>query len=126
MEKPASYRVSIYAWMIPRLTEVARECGYALGVHGSMHRDLDLIAAPWTDEALSAEALIEALRLAVDGTIIPSGTKGGRWDAASGTFVEAIINNPQEKPHGRLAWNIHLDGGPYLDVSVMPRKDSHA
>lgn len=123
MEKPASYRASIYAWMVPRLAEVARECGYAIGVHGSMHRDLDLIAVPWVDDAKPAEVLIDALREACDGVIVPSGTKGGRWDAEQGKFVEAIINNPDAKPHGRLAWNIHLEGGPFIDVSVMPRRE---
>lgn len=58
MSKLSAYRASIYAWMVPRLTEVARDCGYALGVHGSMHRDLDLIAVPWVDEAKSADDLI--------------------------------------------------------------------
>lgn len=121
MNKPVTNRASFYAWMIPRLTEIARENGYALGVHGSMNRDLDLIAVPWTDEATTAEALIELIRIACDGTIIPSGTKGGRYDPVNGGFVEAIINNPDHKPHGRLAWNIHLLGGAFLDISVMPR-----
>ena len=106
------------------MTEVARECGYALGVHGSMHRDLDLIAVPWVEEAKSADELIEALREACDGEIIPSGTKGGRWDAVRGEFVEATVNNPDHKPHGRLAWNIHLEFGPFIDISVMPRMES--
>jgi hypothetical protein len=118
-EKPPSYRASIYAWMVPRLTEVARECGYALGVHGSMHRDLDLIAVPWVDEAKPAEALIEALREACDGEIVPDGTEGGRYDPESKSFVKAVIRNPDHKPHGRLAWNIHLENGPFIDISVM-------
>lgn len=67
--------------------------------------------------------LIEALRECCDGVIVPSGTKGGRWDADQGAFVEAVINNPDVKPHGRLAWNIHLEAGPFIDISVMtPRK----
>lgn len=120
MTKPAAYRASVYAWMIPRLTEIAREHGYALGVHGSMHRDLDLIAVPWVDGAKAPDVLIESLRVACEGTIIESGTKGGRWDAEKKDFVEAIIENPSRKPHGRLAWNIHLDCGPFIDISVFP------
>lgn len=119
MTKPVAYRAATYAWMVPRLTEIAREHGYALGLHGSLHRDLDLIAVPWVDEVSSPETLIEALRESISGLILPTGTKGGRFDPASGTFVEAIIESPSHKPHGRLAWNIHLDGGLFIDISVM-------
>lgn len=119
MPKPTSYRAATYVWMIPRLTEIARDYGYALGVHGSMHRDLDLIAVPWVDDARSPAELIEALRQEVDGFIVPDGTRGGRYDAETGQFAEAIVNNPERKPHGRLAWNIHLNGGLVLDISVM-------
>lgn len=111
---------STYAWMIPYLTEVARSCGYALGIHGSLHRDLDLLAVPWIEEAKSAEELIEAMRAALDGQVLKHGALCGRWDSDKKCFVEAAIENPAHKPHGRLAWNIHLAGGLYLDVSVMP------
>jgi hypothetical protein len=33
------------------------------------------------------------------------------WDAPRG---------PATKPHGRLGWTISLDGGAYIDLSVMP------
>lgn len=119
-EKPTAYRASIYAWMVPRITEVARELGYAIGVHGSMHRDLDLIAVPWTEEAKPADELVEAIREYVDGIITATGTEGARWSVEQGKFVSATIENPARKPHGRLAWNIHLANGPFLDISVMP------
>lgn len=69
-----------YVSLLPALTRAAKSNGYALAVHGSMRRDLDLVAVPWP------------------------GTQ-----------------DPAQKPHGRLAWAIHLGGGPYIDLSVMPR-----
>jgi hypothetical protein len=102
------------------LTETARQHGYALAVHGTVTRDLDLVAIPWADEVSEPDVLIEALRGAVGGFIIPTGTKGGRYDAARGEFVEVEIQNPTLKPHGRLAWNIHLEAGAILDISVIP------
>lgn len=119
-EKPRAFRASFYSWIIPRVTEIARERGYALGVHGSLGRDLDLVAVPWVDYAKSAEELIEAIRADLGGIIIESGTKGGRYNPTTGGFDEVIITNPSSKPHGRLAWNIHLECGAFLDVSVMP------
>jgi hypothetical protein len=92
-----------YAERLPILRTVAREHGYALGLHGSGERDLDLIAAPWTEDASEAEVLVEALRVSING----------------------VVAEPPShiKPHGRRAWLIylHLDGSRlYVDLSVMP------
>lgn len=112
-----------YLSAIPLLTEVARKCGYALAVHGSLGRDLDLVAIPWTEEAESAESLILAM-LAAFG-----------WNRAhldpetigqDGQVVRPSGHVPTKKPHGRVAWSIHFDLGLYLDVSVMPRANPPA
>lgn len=71
-----------------------------------MIRDLDLIAAPWTEEAVSADQLAQALCDAAGG-FIPQG--------------ETLHVNPEYRPHGRMAYIIQLGRGLYIDVSVMPR-----
>lgn len=43
------------------LAEVARTLGYAIAVHGSQQRDLDLVAVPWVEEAVSPDDLIRHL-----------------------------------------------------------------
>lgn len=104
-----------YVSMLPKLVRAARAKGYALAVHGSLTRDLDLVAIPWTEEAAPAlevaQALIDAsggfIRERTEGPGHPAGWPGTR--------------DPSQKPHGRLAWSIHLGGGPYIDLSVMPR-----
>jgi hypothetical protein len=84
---------------------VAKKCGYAIAHHGSLARDIDLIAAPWTDDAKPAHLLVDSIVSAVGGWINPTHP------------------NPVQKPHGRLAWSIHLLGyGTYIDLSVMPLK----
>lgn len=37
--------------IIECMREIARRFGWAIGVHGSLIRDIDLIAVPWTAEA---------------------------------------------------------------------------
>jgi hypothetical protein len=91
-----------YASMYMGLVPVAMEHGYALSMHGSLKRDLDLIAVPWVEEACEAERLVEAIAQHVTGFFVKN-------------------DYPNMKPHGRRAWSIHLGGGPYLDISVMPR-----
>lgn len=106
-------RALIFATYLASLQQIARECGYALAVHGSMATDLDLIAVPWVPEAVSAEELIERLRASHEG-----GTFG------TINSFDGRPESPEHKPHGRKAWSIYFDpacAGPYLDVSVMPR-----
>lgn len=50
-------------------TRVARRHGYAIGVHGSMSRDLDLIAVPWVESASSPDELLKEICEMVRPTI---------------------------------------------------------
>lgn len=97
-----AYMVGIY----PRLAEEARRLGYALALHGSLQRDLDVIAVPWRDDAAPAVDLVHALSEIFD--IEPNHP----------------IDEPQQKPHGRLGWSIPLWWGAYVDLSVMPRVEA--
>lgn len=116
--KPVS-PAAAYVAMIPTLTEAAREVGYALAVHGSMGRDFDIVAIPWTDEAGTAEQLI--LRLLA---VFPYAHLTHRTEPKEGEKRDPSQSNGDVaavKPHGRLAWSLHFERGLYLDVSVMPR-----
>src|SRR5437867_763645 len=80
-----------YAWMIPYITRVARPLGYAIGVHGSMGRDLDLIAVPWVEDAASADELANRIAELTDGTVLEN-------------------PNAPAKPHGRMVYTIVFIG----------------
>ncbi|GAC1536540.1 MAG: hypothetical protein NVS3B10_00560 [Polyangiales bacterium] len=107
--------------LLPALREVARRHGYALAVHGSLQRDIDLVAAPWTEHATTAANFardIYAACAAIVGCVTgPAGwTEGNDSPPPSGS-----LPNPASKPHGRLGWTIHFTGASYIDLSVMPR-----
>lgn len=94
-------RVTFYAALYPVLRQRAYELGYALALHGTLTKDLDVLAAPWTEAAVSADDLAAALV------------------EAAGGFTSSP---PSNKPHGRKAWTIYLgSSGGYVDLSVMPR-----
>jgi hypothetical protein len=85
--------------------------GYALAMHGSFTRDLDLIAIPWTHRATDAEHLVRRIAGALDD-------------------LDILVKRPEEasqateKPQGRLAWTLTFKafGDPrFVDLSVMPR-----
>jgi hypothetical protein len=95
--------------VLPLMRVVSRECGYALAVHGSMIRDVDVVAIPWTEEACSAEALVKRL-----------------WELLGeggfGPFDQAAIPS-EPKPHGRAAYTLLTFSGGFIDLSVMPRTE---
>ena len=86
---------------INRIRELAHEVGYAIGEHGSKERDLDIIAAPWTESAVEAIDLLLHLK---------SGLKG------------RLLGGIEHKPFGRVGANIQLDGFfKVIDISVCPK-----
>jgi hypothetical protein len=100
-------RAPFYACMYHGLCDTARAHGYALAIHGSVVSDLDLVAIPWTDAAAPAEVVVEALRKHIGHvTTVPAQLK---------------TEGAEAKPHGRQAWNLYMDHGAKVDLSVMPR-----
>lgn len=91
---------------IDRIRALAKEVGYAIGVHGSQQRDFDVIAAPWTDAAIGNHALLEHI------------AKGLTTDNGP-----AHIISTERKPLGRYAATIQMDGWyKQLDISVCPNE----
>lgn len=86
------------------LREQARDMGYALGVHGSLERDIDLIAVPWAEGAKPVEQLVERLRRTID-RLYPIGLE---------------VGPNTSKPHGRLCWSWWIRPWTYIDLSVLP------
>lgn len=116
--KPVSAPPSCYAVMYPVLVEIAKRHGYALAVHGSMRRDFDLLAVPWTEEAGEPEPMLLEMKAAAEGV----------WTHHDWDHIGTTFEHGSAKPHGRRAWSIHLTNngcyGPYLDISVMPRRET--
>lgn len=103
--------VCIYAQILPRIREAAKQLGYAIAIHGTLTRDLDLVAVPWIEEADEPTILVNMIADAVGGYII-----GDRVDERG-----HISNHPTHQPHGRMSWNICWGGKVFIDLSVMPR-----
>lgn len=101
-----------YRLTIDAMREAAKEKGYCLTEHGSLARDIDLVAIPWTETASNAEDVAEAIRIAAEKT-----------NPLHVCFLAGAKEWPVKKPHGRLCWSFHLGSGPYIDLSVMPRLD---
>jgi len=107
-----------YLSRLPAIREAARQCGYAIGLHGSLRRDFDLMAMPWVEGCSTPDELAHAIALAATGMTLAGGY---HWE---------------KKPLGRIAttisvcWTDHseafnkdLIGFGHLDLSVMPPKE---
>lgn len=92
-----------YLMFYGRLRRIARAHGYTLAVHGSLNRDLDLVAVPWTEGAVSVEALVEAFV-----------NEGGIY------FVPGR-SEPTSKPWGLVSYVLFPGGSSYIDLRVMDR-----
>lgn len=103
---------AFYMSRLPSIREAAKAHGYAIGVHGSVRRDFDLIAMQWIDTPSDIDTLAKAIQFAACGIEISS----IRWTT---------------KPCGRVAtslpicWTDHSDpfknmiGPGHIDLSVI-------
>ena len=88
-------------YTVARLT--AWSYGYAIAMHGSFTRDLDLIAIPWTDAAVSPEELIHQIQYR--------------------TGCTPVKPNASIREHGRIVWTLsfpEFDCPRFVDFSIIP------
>lgn len=118
-------RAPFFACLYHGLCDVARKHGYALSIHGTVTTDLDLVAIPWTDAAAPAEVVVSALREHIGACGYADLL---RRNGLCEDHVQQILarnepgsKEPEIKPHGRRAWNLYMDAGAKVDLSVMPR-----
>lgn len=88
------------AALYPGLARICVDNGYALAVHGSLARDFDLIAIPWTDEVSTPDKVLDEIT-----------TK----------YSVRLIGEVGQKKHGRTAYTLSIGFGDCsLDFSFMP------
>jgi hypothetical protein len=103
-----AYNRALLDLILPAMRRTAKDAGYAITVHGSLNRDIDLVAIPWRQhQVYDADRLVHLLVGVIAGI-------SGRCNPEHGWT---------EKPHGRrakmlLVWCGGTTG--HLDLSVMP------
>jgi hypothetical protein len=101
-KKPTHVKPNLYAYYFLQLKEIAQEYGYNLVVHGSMNRDLDLIAIPWVNDPKPELELINALNKYLNG-----------WTTEStALYLHGVL------PGGRHSYVIQLNRGGYMNTGT--------
>ena len=107
-EATGAYCRALLDAILPPVRVAARFNGYAVAVHGSLKRDIDLLAVAWTDDAATADILVQAIRGTICGVL--------------GNCL--LVGDPGLKPHGRIAYTlIHPGFAGEIDLSVIPPKE---
>lgn len=125
MEKPIHAKPSLYAFYYEAIKGIGLKYGYNIVLHGSMNRDLDLIAIPWQKEIGDKKQMMQDICDCLDGFILEE--------------TEEIRKEFRIKYHGRECWVIninrtlefkfngmtveikkHVDPQYYIDISVLP------
>ena len=96
----------LYATYYPMLKRIARYHGYSLALHGSLKRDMDLVAIPWIEKPKPPFKLLKAFRKAI-------GIERSDNQAYDSTT---------KKPHNRVSYTMQMGGGGYMDISIIEPK----
>lgn len=92
-----------YARAFTMIRSLAWSEGYAITLHGSFTRDLDLVAIPWAERVCAPEHLVRRI--------------------ADATGLKSHASNPGIKPHGRKVWTLNFPKGNdprWVDLSFVP------
>lgn len=114
--KPIHVKPAIYAHYYYDLKEIALKYGYNLVLHGSLNRDLDLIAIPWSKEIKPHLDMIEEFAIHLGGYMINEAeeTREAFAKSHNGRRWYGINILRGEKS------NNYIDPQYYLDISVTP------
>lgn len=117
LKKPAKAKPSFYSHCYMELLLTAVDHGYNLLIHGSMNRDMDLVAVAWVDDPKSHTELLDAFCETL-------GIRKQRDHKNEPDYCFSIL------PGGRSSYIINMNRGGkfngyideqfYLDISFTP------
>lgn len=116
-DKKVHVKPNFYTYCFEELKNIAKAYGYNLVIHGSLNRDMDLIAIPWVETVGNVDKMIKHFSEYLGANIMP-------------------LTEDQKKcfPHGRESRILEMcrrkfdngigafgdDKQYYLDISIMP------
>lgn len=117
MSKPEHFKPGLYAMYYEQLKEIAKLYGYNLLIHGSMARDLDLVAVPWVDEPQDEQEMIKDFQQYFTGKIQVGTDDKVHFTTLPGKRHSYVIELNRGNRSGE--WVRFEDKQYYLDISVV-------
>lgn len=97
-------KASFYASIFEDLKMSAHKNGWALGLHGSLQNDMDIMAMPWTKDAVPVQKMLQDLS--------NDCFKDNVWQCKH--LIPYI-----EKPNNRVVYTMTIYSDFYLDINVI-------
>jgi len=114
-----------YALIYHDLNRIVARRGWNIALHGSMARDLDLILIPWVEDADHIDAVIDDIRVFVEGKANVKARERADKKRGVNTRMGLAHYAVEKKPHGRVAITVRIGWSRYeLDISIMPRVEA--
>ena len=102
-------RPAFYACVWDDIRNCAMNCGWAVALHGSLSSDMDVMAMPWVETAVTFKEMVDKVsKLFKDNDM-----------------ARQYIITYNEKPHNRVVATIPIFADFYLDISTI-RSDKNA
>jgi hypothetical protein len=111
--KPTHVKPSFYSFCYEGMKEIAKKYGYNLLIHGSMNRDCDLVAVPWSEELGKIDDMISEIADVFGGEVMR------QTEESLGCFPHGRLGYVVEMNRGGY-WNNFHDHQYYFDISVIP------
>lgn len=123
ISKPIHAKPSLYSFYFELIKEIGLKYGYNIVIHGSMNRDLDLIAIPWHEVLGNVVSMVDEIAHTIGGVILKN-EDGKTWTSKPHGRVVFIININRDfemKYNGMMAEiKEYSDPQYYIDLSVTP------
>lgn len=127
-KKPIHAKPSLYAYYFDIIKSIGLSYGYNIVLHGSLNRDLDLIAIAWQEQLGDVDEMIDKIAENIGGSILmqnsntenPEGERCSKTHHGRKQYVVNInrrITHLYEGMSVSMEWNI--DPVYYIDISVI-------
>jgi len=116
--KPIKVKPHFYSVCLPVLQQIAKDFGYNLLIHGSMNRDMDLVAVPWINEP---KTHLELLNAFCEYLGVP---KEEQTQSNPNPYLYSVLGGGRSSYVINLNrggnFNGYIDAEYYLDISITP------
>lgn len=124
-KKPTHAKPSLYAFYFELIKEIGFKYGYNIVLHGSMNRDLDLIAIPWQEHIGDKMEMLNKIAEAIGGYILNETEEERKLfrDKFHGRecYIININRTIKTKFQGLMTeFEEYADPQYYIDISVLP------
>lgn len=125
--KPIHAKPSLYAFYFDVIKQIGMEYGYNIVLHGSMNRDLDLIAIAWQETIGDKMEMLNRIAEAIGGHILFETDEDRKLFRNKFHGRECYVINVNRtikaKVQGMITEFIeHDDPQYYIDISILPHE----